>query len=239
MRYLTLSIVILALSACSSAHVEIDDVTGLLRKTGAASRSVAEIQLDESTERCRKIRCSASPVLMLVIGRDAPTEKVRAASFSEGSSLKGFTFAGMTTYDGRIKPLGPKYLAYRDPRGNLVCQGYYSWSGFGRTSEVRLRCFEDSALVTGKIRNAGRQKRGRFKGKGVGTGVLAFDGGLVAVVYGVDPPEIEEKNFKELWVKYGGDTGEIPGRFPKRVKKVPLLNKGRTAELTGSPNPSS
>jgi len=239
MRYWTLPFVILGLSACSSSHVEIDDVTGLLHETGAASRSVAEIQLDESTRHCRNTRCSTTPVLMLVIGRDAQTEKVRAASYSELPKLKGFTFAGLTTYDGRIKPLGPKYLAYRDLEGNLVCQGYYSWSGFGRTSEVKLRCFEDSALVSGKIRNAGRQVRGRFKGKGVGTGVLSFEGGLVAVVYGVDPPEIEDKNFRELWVKYGGNAGEIPGRFPKRVKKVPLLNKGRSAELTGSPIPRS
>ncbi len=226
MRRLYIVSLILLVCGCSAVHVPIDETSGMVRQDG---RSQPERSLYFSSKYCRSGLCSSTPVLMMVLGRKAEEESVINASVAQNTKLAGFIFAGATVYDGRLRPEGPKYLSYVDPEGNLVCQGYYSWSGFGSTSDVNLRCFEDSAKVTGKIRTIGRQPKGRFKGKGMGTGLLKFDGGLVAVIYGVDPPDLKEKDFVQLWVLHGGSSGELPVQrnLPKRIQRPPSLKAGR------------
>ncbi|NQV99532.1 MAG: hypothetical protein HQ483_07525 [Rhodospirillales bacterium] len=229
MRLLMMLGVAVWLAGCAVTHVGIDERTGLVNKEAALAQSPEAAELVYSTNYCKARLCSQTPVLMLVIGRRAVAEKATNASLASTARLQGFMFAGTTVYDGRIRPHGVKYLGYRDPEGKLVCQGYYSWSGFGRASDVKLRCFDDSAEVTGKIRNAGRQPKGPYRGKGIGTGVLTFDGGLVAVVYGVNPADLKTRDFIQLWVQHGGDRNELPVRkMPPRVDKVPLLNGGKT-----------
>ncbi|MCW9033791.1 MAG: hypothetical protein OQJ97_06180 [Rhodospirillales bacterium] len=224
MRLWVTPLLFITLVGCASGKIEIDPKTGLAL---TSYKSYETYALAKSNEYCRSGRCSKTPVLMLAIRNKLTNGNLKKVTLSDIANLKGFIFAGTTVYDGRLSPLGAKYLSYRDIQGDLVCQGYYDWSGFGSTSDVELRCFEEGAEVKGKIRTIGRQPKGPFKGRGMGTGALPYEGGLIAVIYGIDPTDLKEKNFKELWVQHGGSADEIPFNMPKRIKKVPLLNGGK------------
>jgi len=181
------------------------------------------ITLKQSTDYCDTGRCSRTPVLAMVIGEKAPSVETDKVSTAERKKVTGFTFVGWTQYDRRLYPLGQKVLKYMDTEGNVVCRGFYDWGGFGRVSDVQAHCFSSRELVKGKIRNNGRQLNGIYRGKGVGTGVLEYQGGLITVIYGIDPPELKTMDFKQLWLRYGGDENEIPFRKLPRAKRVPGL----------------
>lgn len=224
MRRLFLLGLVFVVSGCAGAHVSIDEKSGLVTQ---GLNSGAAASLSTSSRYCQVGNCSRSSVLMLVLGRKTAQENAVNAPTTQASKIRKFIFSGSTLYDGRVSPKGPKYLSYRDAEDALVCQGYYSWSGFGRTSEVKLRCFADSTEVTGDIRTIGLQPKGRYKGRGMGTGVLKFDGGVVALIYGLDPVDLKSKDFLQLWIQHGGAAKELPvqqEKLPKRTKRAPRLN---------------
>jgi hypothetical protein len=193
------------------------------------------ILLDESTRFCRTGACGQTPTVIAVIREPAPPARpsapprpagVREISFSLAAMVSGFTFAGWVRYDGRLDRPGERYLAFLDPKLNKVCEGLYHWDG-GRENYVDVACFESRAEVTGYIRSAGRQTRGRFAGKAVGLGILVFEGGRMAVIYGATVEEVSapDFSFRKLWLKYGGDSGEFPARIPERRDIVPRLKE--------------
>lgn len=193
--------------------------------------AVGTMTLRQSSYHCKYGTCSQTPVLMMVIGENAMRSGVNNAAVDRSFLLSGFTFVGWTRYDGRIQTLGKKYLAFMDDNQNVVCEGYYDWAGFSRISDVELRCFDNRELVTGQIRNNGRQPSGVYSGKGIGTGFFKFNGGIIAVIYGVDPFDLKAMKFKELWKQHGGDPDEIPlKKIPERKTIIPLLNRRRQIE---------
>lgn len=176
----------------------------------------------ESVAYCDKGLCSQVPVLVMV------TNKKTAASTqnSENDRVgRGFIFTGWVKYDGRIKTYGPKYLAFLDRKGGAVCRGQYLWTGFGRANDARLICFSPRLSVAGKLRTIGRQSAGEYRGKGVGTGLLSFNDGTVAVIYGFNLYEAEANDFRQLWTRYGGREAELPAVLPRSREKVPLLQR--------------
>lgn len=228
MRFPLVVLAAILTASCTPPKVDLINSTGLPDLSPASKTPKHALALDASARYCiASRRCSNTPVLMLVKG---PVETVG----TKKQEVSAYLLAGRTVYDGRLKPNGPKYLGYRDLDGNPVCQGYYSWSGFGTTSTVELRCFEQSTFVKGMIRSIGRQPTGPYKGKGMGTGLLSFKGGEIAVIYGIDPSDLKALSFAQLWQKHGGDESELPlTKIPEYIQTPPVLNGGKAATIRG------
>ncbi len=229
MKPLMLLLALLAIGCGAPPHVSLNDVGGLLDPSIDDSDGRLVAALRESTRHCARRRCSVTPVLAVVYPTGRDDEAPQAVSLTDVSKATAYQFGGLTVYDGRIAEPHIRYLSYRDPNGEVVCQGYYSFSGFGRTAEAKLRCFDNGLEVTGLIRTIGRQPVGPFRGKGMGTGVLSFDGGVLAVIYGVNPPDLKKHNFMELWEKHGGSRAELPFDVaPEQKKSPPRLKVDRS-----------
>ena len=167
--------------------------------------------LESSMAYCVLGRCSRTPVVMTV--------------FHKFDSMKSFEFRSWIMYDGRIRAHSDKFITVLDKDAKPVCMGAYRWSGFGRTSDVKLTCFRWQSVGVGKFRTEGRQTEGIFAGKGTGTGLIATKEELIAFVYGVTLEESNTAEFRDLWRKYGGPRDSLPDQTPKKTDSVAPLGK--------------
>ncbi|MDJ0684903.1 MAG: hypothetical protein QNJ84_09400 [Alphaproteobacteria bacterium] len=214
-RALFATAVMAGLAGCVSTRDSAIDPVGWLTEVEALRGPVAAQTLRASTRLCQVRQCSAAPVIVMVFPKDGADRyeiglEGKADPAAQRLSGRPFAFFGISRYDGRRNPPGLKYLAYLDDSSAPVCQGFFDSTSAGGVSETVLRCFDSFDLATGVVRDHGRQPSGPFKGQRMGTALLAFDGGVMGIIYGFDPGDLETMNLTELWRHHGGAASDLP-----------------------------
>ena len=130
------------------------------------------------------------------------------ALVSEGGKKR--FIKGRLKYDGRIKLFKSHYISATLDNGEIICEGSYVWFGFGTKGSVSVVCFDGKIKMEGSIYTVGRRTAGPHYRKGFGISIVASSQEKIYIIFGLDENSRKISDFRTLWLKHGGDLGDLP-----------------------------
>ena len=151
----------------------------------------------ESLDYCNYGSCSKTPAVLLIKSTDGSVSPTKRRAWMY--------------YDGKFTRWGPKFMSVLDEGGQTICEGAYTWSGWGLQSSGLLKCGSMKEPATGSFVPHERQTVGRYAGKGTGTGRIKLKNSIIFAVFGITEDEAADSklNFRDLWLKYGGALTDL------------------------------